>query len=157
MGEWMHRSPFSRPWQYEEGLISLWLYKENNKLQDWKNVFTLHIPPSSTHLWLRCSNFFNPSKKNSFGCAANRKKEKPKTYQHPYIVGGEWSASCPGHFTPEERAPGTHWIGSWVGPRAGLDDVEKRKFLTIPGLELWPPVIQPIASCYTSCAIPAPI
>jgi hypothetical protein len=26
---------------------------------------------SSTHLLLRCSNFFNPSKENSFGCAAN--------------------------------------------------------------------------------------
>jgi hypothetical protein len=25
-----------------------------------------------------------------------------------------------------------------VGPRAGLDEVEKRKFLTIPGLELRP-------------------
>jgi hypothetical protein len=24
-----------------------------------------------------------------------------------------------------------------VGPRAGLDDVERRKFLTLPGLELW--------------------
>jgi hypothetical protein len=23
--------------------------------------------------------------------------------------------------------PGTHWIGSWVGPRASLDDMEKRK------------------------------
>jgi hypothetical protein len=23
--------------------------------------------------------------------------------------------------------PGTHWLGGWVGPRAGLDDVEKRK------------------------------
>jgi hypothetical protein len=37
---------------------------------------------------------------------------------------------------PWERAPGTHWIGGWVNPRAGLDDVDKRKFLTIPGLEL---------------------
>jgi hypothetical protein len=44
------------------------------------------------------------------------------------LVGGEWSASRPGHFTPGERAPGTHWIGGWVDPRAGLDDVEKRKF-----------------------------
>jgi hypothetical protein len=35
-----------------------------------------------------------------------------------------------------ERAPGTHWIGDWVDPRAGLDDVEKGKFLTLPGLEL---------------------
>jgi hypothetical protein len=52
------------------GLISLWLYKENSKLQDWKNVF-IYSPLSSTHLWLRCSNFFNPSKKNSSGRAAN--------------------------------------------------------------------------------------
>jgi hypothetical protein len=37
------------------------------------------------------------------------------------LVGGKWSASCPGRFTPEERAPGTHWIGGWVHPRAGLD------------------------------------
>jgi hypothetical protein len=44
------------------------------------------------------------------------------------IVGGEWSASRPCCFTPGKRAPGTHWIGGWVGPRAGLDDVEKRKF-----------------------------
>jgi hypothetical protein len=34
--------------------------------------------------------------------------------------------------------PGTHWIRGWVGPRTGLDDVEKRKFLTILGLELRP-------------------
>jgi hypothetical protein len=42
---------------------------------------------------------------------------------------GEWSASRPCHFTPGERAPGTHWIGGWVGPRVGLDAVEKRKIL----------------------------
>jgi hypothetical protein len=50
------------------------------------------------------------------------------------LVGGEWSASRPGRFTPGERAHGTHWIGG-LGPRAGLDDVEKRKFLTLPGIE----------------------
>jgi hypothetical protein len=43
-----------------------------------------------------------------------------------------WSASRPGRFPPGENAPGTHWIGGWVNPRAGLDDVEKRKFLTLP-------------------------
>jgi hypothetical protein len=37
---------------------------------------------------------------------------------------------------PGERAPGTHWIGGWVDSSAGLDDMEKRKFLTLPGLEL---------------------
>jgi len=33
----------------------------------------------------------------------------------------------PGRFTPRERFPGTHWIGGWVGPRAILDAVLKRK------------------------------
>jgi hypothetical protein len=54
------------------------------------------------------------------------------------LAGGEWSASRTGRITPGEKAPGTHWIGGWVGPRAGLDDVEKRKFLILPGLELRP-------------------
>jgi hypothetical protein len=39
------------------------------------------------------------------------------------LVGSEWSVSFPGCFTPGERAPDTYWIGAWVGPRAGLDDV----------------------------------
>jgi hypothetical protein len=39
---------------------------------------------------------------------------------------------------PREGAPGTHWIGGWVDPRAGLDDVEKKKFLILLGLELRP-------------------
>jgi hypothetical protein len=38
------------------------------------------------------------------------------------LTGGEWSASRPGRFTPGERAPGTHWIGGWVDPTAGVDD-----------------------------------
>jgi hypothetical protein len=47
------------------------------------------------------------------------------------LVGGEWSASRTGRFTP-----GAPWIGGWVDPRAGLEDVEKKKFLTLLGLEL---------------------
>jgi hypothetical protein len=46
------------------------------------------------------------------------------------LVGGEWPPSRRAHFTP-----GTRWIGGWVDPRAGLDDM-KWKFLTLPGLEL---------------------
>jgi hypothetical protein len=52
------------------------------------------------------------------------------------LVGGELSASRSGRFTTGERATCTHWIGDWVDPRAGLDEVEKRIFLTLPGLEL---------------------
>jgi hypothetical protein len=47
------------------------------------------------------------------------------------LAGGEWSSSRPGRSASGERAPGTHWIG-------GLDDVEKRKFVTLAGLELRP-------------------
>jgi hypothetical protein len=45
------------------------------------------------------------------------------------LVGGEWSASHSGRFTTGERSLSTHWIGGWVDPRAGLDDVEKEKIL----------------------------
>jgi hypothetical protein len=51
------------------------------------------------------------------------------------LTGGEWSASHPCRFNPGERAPGTHWIGGWVGHRAGLNNVEKRKFFFLSGLE----------------------
>jgi len=43
----------------------------------------------------------------------------------PALDGAEWSASRPGDFIRWERAPGTHWIGGWVGPRADLDAVSK--------------------------------
>jgi hypothetical protein len=67
------------------------------------------------------------------------------------LAGGEWSASRPGRFTP-----GTHRIGGWVDPRAGLDDL-KREFFTLLGLELRPLGRPPVASRYTDYAIPAPL
>jgi len=41
------------------------------------------------------------------------------------LDGCEWSPSRSGRFTPRERARFTHCIGGWVGPRVGLDAVEK--------------------------------
>jgi hypothetical protein len=38
-----------------------------------------------------------------------------------------------------------------MGPRTGLDDVEDRKISPLLGLEL-----QPVASRFTNCTIPAP-
>jgi hypothetical protein len=72
------------------------------------------------------------------------------------VERGEWSALHPGHFTPRERAPSTHWIGAWVGPRASMDAVERWK-IPSPHWELnpWIPIIQPIPSCYTDWATPA--
>jgi hypothetical protein len=54
-----------------------------------------------------------------------------KTYIPPIFLisalRGEWSTSRPGRFTPGGIDPDTRWIGGLVGPRAGLDAVEKRK------------------------------
>jgi len=52
------------------------------------------------------------------------------------LDGGEWSASHPGRFTTRERAPGIHWIGGWVDPRAVLEAEVKRKIPT-PRRELY--------------------
>jgi len=35
---------------------------------------------------------------------------------------------APTALTPRKRGPGIHWLGGWVGPRAGLDTVMKEKF-----------------------------
>jgi hypothetical protein len=60
-------------------------------------------------------------------------------------TGVEQSASRYGRFTPRETALGYHRKGGWVDPRAGLNDVEKRKFLTLPGMELRP-LVRPACS-----------
>ena len=50
---------------------------------------------------------------------------------------------------PLER-PGTHYIGGWVGPRAGLDGCGKSR--PPPGFD--PRTVQPVTSRYTDRAIP---
>jgi hypothetical protein len=57
---------------------------------------------------------------------------------------------------PGERAHVARWIGGWVGPKAGLDDVERRKTFPLPGLRNSDPsAVHPEASRYTDCATPA--
>jgi hypothetical protein len=72
------------------------------------------------------------------------------------LDGGEWSASRLGRFTHRERAHGTHWIGGWMGLRAVLVAVAKRK-IPSPRRESNPrtPIVQPVAQRYTDWAITA--
>jgi hypothetical protein len=64
-------------------------------------------------------------------------------------VGGQ--GNTPAALPPGKR-PGTHCIGGWVGPRAGLDGWRKIS----PPPEFDPRTFQPIASHYADYAIPAP-
>jgi hypothetical protein len=59
-------------------------------------------------------------------------------YIHVFLTSAlagdqQWSASRPSPFTPVN-----HWIGDCVRPRTGLDDVKRREFFPLLGLELQP-------------------
>jgi hypothetical protein len=66
------------------------------------------------------------------------------------FVGGQWSLSRPGRFTPGKISPVTHWMGGWLGHKFFWTTC--RKLLTLPRLELRPLVCP--ARRYTDCAIP---
>jgi hypothetical protein len=62
------------------------------------------------------------------------------------LDGGEGAASSPGHLTPGEITLDTHWIGGWVGPRAGLDAVGVQRNFCVAGNRT--PVVQPVVRRY---------
>jgi hypothetical protein len=49
-----------------------------------------------------------------------------------------WPRHVPAALPPVKEAFGNHWTGGRVGPRTGLYDMKKTKFLNLPGLELRP-------------------
>jgi hypothetical protein len=65
------------------------------------------------------------------------------------VVGGQLHG-------PAALPPSTHWIGGWVGPKAVLEAVVKRK-IPNPRRKLKPrtPIVQPVAQSYTDWAIMA--
>jgi len=55
-----------------------------------------------------------------------------KVHVHTFLTkvwdGGEWWLDSPyGLFARVEKDPSTHWALGWVGPKASLDALEKRK------------------------------
>jgi hypothetical protein len=79
-----------------------WIYMAQNRIQWWVLNTVIHL--GKVKLKVRLSLCFN------------------RAPLHEGVLE-EWSDSRPGRFTPRERAVGTHWIGGWVGSRAGLDTV----------------------------------
>jgi hypothetical protein len=63
------------------------------------------------------------------------------------LGGSDWSALRPGRFTPREKAPATPWVGGWVGPKADLDAVVKRKIPSPCGGELVTCVVLKFCVC----------
>jgi hypothetical protein len=72
------------------------------------------------------------------------------------LDGVERPASRPCRFTLREAATRTPWKGSWLGPRTSLGAVEQRKISCLCRKSNSDPLaVQPVASRYTDCAIPA--
>jgi hypothetical protein len=68
-------------------------------------------------------------------------------------VSGQFHAQAS---LPSRKEPITHWIGGWVGPRAVLDVVVKRKIpSTCQESNPRTPIVQPIAQRYTDSAVMA--
>jgi hypothetical protein len=87
---------------------------------------------------------------------AYEKRYSPRYSLTSALYWGERSASRPGRLTPKQRAPDSHWIGGWVGPRTVLDAVVKRN-IPSPRRESnhGAPIVQPVAQRYTDWAIMA--
>jgi hypothetical protein len=70
------------------------------------------------------------------------------------LLGDEWSASCPGRFTPEERSSATHWVGYCLGPRTGLDYVKRGenicRYRDSNSDHL---AVQPVSNRYIDCSL----
>lgn len=56
-------------------------------------------------------------------------------------------------FSPWEKAPGANWIGGWVFLRAGLDDMEKKKYLATANNRT--PAIQTVARRQATLSYPS--
>jgi hypothetical protein len=71
-------------------------------------------------------------------------------------VGGEWSASRPGRFIPEEEAPGTNFYRGLGGLQSRSERCGEMKESSFPHRDSNsdPLLIQLVGSRYTDCAVP---
>jgi hypothetical protein len=71
------------------------------------------------------------------------------------LAGGEWSASCPGHFTLGEQPPWYPLERRLGGPQSWSGQCGENSW-PYRDSNSDPSVIHPVASRYTDCAIPTP-
>jgi hypothetical protein len=106
----------------EKSTVLFWIYHLLNTYSKKKVVLVLNL--LSTMSW-RCMH----------------------AYIHIFLTltlfGEELSASWPCQFTHS-----IDWSGGWVGPRTGLNRMEKRKISLLPECNLWPSATKPTANHY---------
>jgi hypothetical protein len=77
-----------------------------------------------------------------------REREIAPTHFLPWHKKGlSGQHHAPAVLYPQEWTPGTHFIGGWVGPRAGLDTEDRKKSFA-PARDQTP-VVQSIVRHYT--------
>jgi hypothetical protein len=63
-------------------------------------------------------------------------------------MGVSGQCHAPAALYTRGKDPGTHWIGGWVGPRAGLDAGARRKSSAPAGDRT--PIVQAVVRRYTA-------
>jgi hypothetical protein len=109
------------------------------KLLTYITVIITKSIPSVVKIFLHLTNH-NTSK----AISRITKHHAIRFYWRNGLYGSEWSASRHGRFSPGVRAPSTHWIGAWMCPRSGLDEVAKKDPIIAP-VGNRTPIVQPIA------------
>jgi hypothetical protein len=83
---------------------------------------------------------------------------KRRYSSYPFLTlaldGGEWSVSFLSHAWSPGKDPPIHWIGGWVGLRAGLDTRLEEKSFASAGDKT--PIVQYVVSHYTDWSTTAP-
>jgi len=77
-------------------------------------------------------------------------EEKLSTFLTLALDGGNNSTSCSGCFNPGKITHGTPWKGGWMGHRADLDIIAKRK-MTAPARNQTL-VVQPVTLLSYPCS-----
>jgi hypothetical protein len=142
-------------------ILTCWLNSYKSQLQSQhKKIIIIIIMIVSYKVKVKVSRYTQWRRLGETRCSSY-------SYLTSTLDRGEWLASRPGRAlppgkgppvprypgTPVPRYPGTHWIGGWVGPRAGLDAGARRKILCLcRGSNLDLPIVQPVVRHYTAWA-----
>jgi hypothetical protein len=124
--------PFSHYFRLENCILQM------RSLQQTSHIRPLDHQP--THI--RPQFLQRTAQAKSFLCLTNWALRREDVWESGYVdprildhdTCWRWLVS----FKPRPLTPCAYSLGGWVGPRTDLDDVESRKIISLPGIELRP-------------------